>query len=119
MIFKTNYKIQFLFNDNNSAFKLTKIPRVLIACMQVSTIITVHQSMVLSPCTHWGSSRDRVCIVTILVIKTNSLLPDVHPFYFLTGGGKSQQVEWFRSRELYFFFEWTITSKEDTPYYGF
>lgn len=100
-------------------FKLTKISRVLIACMQVSTIITVHQSMVLSSCTHWRSSRNRVCIVTILVIKTNSLFPDVHPFYFLAGGGKPQQVEWCRSRELYFSFEWTITSKEDTPYYGF
>lgn len=81
-------------------------------------IVTIQQVMVLSPCTHWRSACDWVCIMPIFVIKTNSFLPDVHPLYFLTRGGKPQQVERCRCRELYFSSEWTIVSREDTSYNG-
>lgn len=60
-------------------------------------IIAVHQSLVpASPCPQWMLPSRVVFIVVVLVIKIYALFSDVHPFYHLTRGSKSQKIKWAR-----------------------
>lgn len=91
-----------LFRHHNICIKRGEIPtRVLLKyILLLSTqmrIIAVHQSLVpASPCPQWMFPTRVVFIVVVLVIKIYALFSDVHPFYHLTRGSKSQKIKWAR-----------------------
>lgn len=98
----THLKDRFLFRHHNICIKRGEIPtgvllKNIILLSTQMRIIAVHQSLVpASPCPQWMFPSRVVFIVVVLVIKIYALFSDVHPFYHLTRGSKSQKIKWAR-----------------------